>query len=95
MEKKQPKHRKVAKAIINHPIYQRKKAKSKVPHRFDMWEDSVVGGLHIFEWLVIGLVSIVAFGIVALSVKSFAGIPVGGGTGVCPTCKTVPSALTR
>ena len=79
MEKKHPKHRKVAKAIINHSIYQRKKAKSKVPHRFDMWEDSVVGGLHIFEWLVIGLVSIVVFGIVVLSVKSFAGITGGGG----------------
>lgn len=74
MEKKHPKHRKIAKAIINHSLYQKKKAKSKVPHRFDMWEDSVVGGLHLFEWIVIGLVSIVVFGIVALSIKSFAGI---------------------
>ncbi len=82
--KKHPKERKVAKAIINHKIYQKKKSKSKVPHRFDMWEDSVVGGLHLFEWIVIGLVSIVVFGIVALSVKSFAGI--GQGIGI-PTTK--------
>ncbi len=74
MEKKHPKHRGVAKAVISHPLYQRKKANSKMPHRFDMWEDSVVGGLHIFEWIVIGVVSMVVFGIVALSVKSFAGI---------------------
>ena len=30
MEKKHPKHRKIAKAVISHPIYQKKKAKSKV-----------------------------------------------------------------
>lgn len=76
--KKLPKERKIAKAIISHPLYQKKKAKSKAPHRFDMWEDSVVGGLHIFEWIVIGLVSMVVFGIVALSIKSFAGVRVTG-----------------
>ena len=44
-----------------------------------MWEDSVVGGLHIFEWIVVGLISIVVFGIVAMSIKSFAGIVITGG----------------
>jgi len=78
MEKKHPKHRKVAKAIISHPMYQRMKSKSKMPHRYDMWEDSVVGGLHIFEWIVIGLVSMVVFGIVAMSIKGFAGIDISG-----------------
>ena len=78
MEKKHPKHRAIAKAIISHPLYQRKKAASKMPHRYDMWEDSVVGGLHIFEWIVVGVVSMIVFGIVAMSVKSFAGIiPIG------------------
>lgn len=87
-EKKHPKERKIAKAIISHPLYQKKKTNSKAPHRFDMWEDSVVGGLHIFEWIVIGLVSMVVFGIVTMSIKGFAGIR---DTSWCPGCKT-PSA---
>lgn len=91
MEKKHPKHRRIAKAIINHPLYQRKKAASKVPHRFDMWEDSVVGGLHIFEWIVVGVVSMVVFGIVAMSIKNlgYAGRPPVG----CETCPPTQTSV--
>ena len=60
MAKIHPKHRTVAKAIISHPLYQAAKAKSKTPHRFDLREDSVVCGLHIFEWAVILVVVAVA-----------------------------------
>lgn len=73
--KKLPKERKIAKKIIGNSMYQKKKTKAKFPNRFDIWEDSVVGGLHVFEWIVIGLVSVVVFWIVALSVTSFAGRP--------------------
>lgn len=90
--KKLPKERKIAKAIISNPLYQKKKAKSKAPHRFDIWEDSVVGGLHIFEWIVIGLVSMVVFGIVTLGLNASA-IKTGGAWGsFCPSCKTTIEA---
>ncbi|AHB41371.1 hypothetical protein P148_SR1C00001G0580 [candidate division SR1 bacterium RAAC1_SR1_1] len=86
MEKKHPKHRAIAKAIISHPLYQRKKAASKMPHRYDMWEDSVVGGLHIFEWIVVGLISMVVFSIVAITLTNgFAAVSPQG----CSGCKSV------
>lgn len=61
MEKKHAKHRAIPKAIINHPTYKAMKSFSKTPHRYEMWEESVVGGLHIFEWIVILLVGAVVF----------------------------------
>jgi hypothetical protein len=53
MEKKHAKHRAIPSSIINHPVYKGMKAASKYPHRYDMWEDSVVAGLHVFELVVV------------------------------------------
>lgn len=90
-EKKHPKHRAIAKAVTSHPVYKKKKAASKVPHRYDMWEESVVGGLHIFEWIVVGVVSMIVFGIVAFAIKGVAGYQ----PTKCPWCSAVTSSLTR
>lgn len=84
MEKKHPKHRAIPRSIISHPIYKGMKAASKAPHRYDMREESVVGGLHIFEWIVVGLAGLILFGAVVLGVHTFA-IKTGGG-GSCTTC---------
>ncbi|HCB51749.1 TPA: hypothetical protein DEP21_04260 [Patescibacteria group bacterium] len=59
MPKKHAKHRVIPKAITSHPLYKSAKSKSKNAHRYDMWEDSVIGGLHIFEWIVIGVAAMV------------------------------------
>jgi len=90
MEKKHAKHRVIPKAIISHPTYKAMKSFSKTPHRFDMWEDSVVGGLHIFEWIVILLVGVVVFGIVyfGFSMDDASAIRPVNGCSTCPTWAT-------
>ena len=79
MEKKHAKHRAIPKAIIAHPVYQGMKAKSKMPHRYDMWEDSVIGGLHIFEWIVLLVSALLLVGVGYLGISTYALKWTGGG----------------
>lgn len=77
-----------AKKTIGKSFYQKKAKTAKGNYGFAMVNESLVGGLHLFEWIVIGLISIVVFGIVVLSIKSFAGINGTAGIGDRPKTQT-------
>ena len=77
--KKHAKKRVIPSAIINHPFYKGLKSASKNPSKFNNMENTVIGGLHIFEWIVIVIVGTLLVSAVYLGVSSFARI---GGT--CP-----------
>ena len=79
MEKKHAKHRAIPSSIINHPVYKGMKAASKYPHRYDMWEDSVIGGLHVFELVIVAGFVAVLLGATILWTETFARV---GGS--CP-----------
>ena len=74
MEKKHAKHRTIPSSIINHSFYKSLKAVSKNPSKFNDFENTVIGGLHAFEWIVIVLVGTLLIGAAYLGISAFARI---------------------